>query len=219
MVGLILAAHLVATAPTTQIAPGTYTYEAMLAGAKVGTSTLTVKDLGGSIEIDEQASGAMSGSTATANSTLLLGADLAPVSYRLNATDDGSPLRDSATIDDTTADVTNVHGTKQSFDLPASAKHFVVVDFGSFAGFLPLPAQMRAWDDAVVYAVVPSMGRTVTLTPQSSTSEDRPTDVPAGDASISFGGEAPFTVWYDPSTNVPDEIDFTMQGLTVTRQR
>ncbi|HUA08839.1 MAG TPA: hypothetical protein VMA98_06140 [Candidatus Acidoferrales bacterium] len=209
MVGLLLAAGLAA---------GTYTYTATIAGTNVGTSTLTVKNIGTTTEIDEHATGAISGESASANATLILGPDLGPLTYQLNATNDGSPIKDSATIQNSTANITNVHGQSQSFDLLGSTKHFVVVDLGTFAGFFPLPAQMRAWDDVAVLAVVPSLGQTVTLVPDA-TAATRPSTVPAADLPISFSGQAPFTIWYDPTTNVPDEIDVTAQGLVVTRNR
>ena len=117
------------------------------------------------------------------------------------------------------ASVTNVHGQNSSFDLPTSAKHFVVVDIDDFAGYLPLPAQMRAWNNAAVLAVVPSIGQSITLTPDASKSGTRPSGVPATDVALTFGGQAPFTIWYDPATNVPDEIDVTAQGISVIRQR
>jgi hypothetical protein len=190
-----------------------------MGGASVGTSTLTVRNVGDTTVIDEQVKGALSGSAASASDTLVLGADLAPLSYQMNAVEDGSPLKDSAHIDSTTASVTDVHGKSASFDLGASSKHFVVADFGLFAGLLPLPAQMRAWDNAPFLVVVPELGRSATLVPDQSVNPQRPAGVPAQDAAISFTGDAPFTIWYDPSTNVPDEIDVTSQGLTVTRQR
>ncbi len=201
------------------IAPGTYTYNATLAGTNVGTSTLVVKSVGTSTEIDEKVTGTISGSGASASDTLVLGADLGPLTYQMNATEDGSPLRDSATIVNATANITDVHGKTASFDLLANTKHFVVADFGLFAGLLPLPAQMRAWDNAPVLVVVPMLGRSVALTPDATASAQRPASVPANDVALVFSGEAPFTIWYDPSTFVPDEIDVTSQGLTVTRQR
>jgi hypothetical protein len=203
----------------TAIAPGTYTYNATLAGANVGTSTLVVKNVGTSTEIDEKVTGSISGSDASANDTLVLGADLGPLTYQMNATEDGSPLKDSATIANTTANITDVHGKAASFDLQANTKHFVVADFGLFAGLLPLPAQMRAWDNAPVLVVVPMLGRTVALAPDAAATAKRPASVPTKDVALVFSGEAPFTIWYDPATNVPDEIDVTSQGLTVTRQR
>jgi hypothetical protein len=219
MLGLLLASTLVASAPVT-LAPGTYTYTATLAGANVGHSTLTVTSVNGTTQISERASGAMSGQSASANASLTLGTNLDPTSYQLKGVNDGSPVTDAATVTGTTANVTNVHGKKQSFDLLSSTKHFVIVDFGTFAGFLPLPAQMRAWNNPVVLAVIPSLGQSVSLIPADATAPPaRPSTVPAADQSISFQGQAAFTIWYDPATNVPDEIDVTAQGLTVTRQR
>jgi len=203
----------------TAIAPGTYTYNATLAGANVGTSTLIVKSVGTSTVIDEKVTGTISGSGASASDTLVLGADLAPLTYQMNATEDGSPLKDSAQIENATANVTDVHGKSASFDLQPNAKHFVVADFGLFAGLLPLPAQMKAWDDAPVLVVVPMLGRSAPLAPDATATVQRPASVPATDVALVFAGEAPFTIWYDPATLVPDEIDVEAQGLTVTRQR
>jgi hypothetical protein len=219
MFGLLLATGMVASAPATHIPPGTYTYAATMSGASVGTSTLTVRNVGDTTVIDEQVKGALSGSAASATDTLVLGADLAPLSYQMNAVSDGSPLKDSAKIDSTTASVTDVHGKSASFDLAATTKHFVVADFGLFSGLLPLPAQMRAWDNGPFLVVVPELGRSATLVPDVKATAQRPASVPAGDVAIVFTGDAPFTIWYDPSTNLPDEIDVTSQGLTVTRQR
>jgi hypothetical protein len=219
VIGLLLATGLVATAPVPPIPSGTYTYTATMGGASVGTSTLTVKSVGATTVIDEQVKGALSGSAASASDTLILGADLAPLSYQMNATEDGSPLKDSARIENTTASVTDVHGKSASFDLLANTKHFVVADFGLFAGLLPLPAQMRAWNNAPFLVVVPELGRSATLVPDTSATPQRPAGVPAQDVAIAFSGDAPFTIWYDPTTNLPDEIDVTSQGLTVTRQR
>jgi len=210
LLGLILATQLVA---------GTYTYKATLGGASVGTSTLTVKNVGDSTEIDEQVTGTISGTTASANDTLILGADLAPLRYHMDAVQDGSPLKDSARVDDATASVTDVHGQNSSFDLQASEKHFVIADFGFFAGLLPLPAQMHAWNDTPFLVVVPAIARSAMLAPEANAIADRPAGVPAADVAISFTGETPFTIWYDPTTLVPDEIDVTAQGLIVTRER
>ncbi len=203
----------------TAIAPGTYTYNATLAGATVGTSTLVVKSVGTTTVIDEKVTGTISGAGASASDTLVLGADLGPLTYQMNASEDGSPLKDSATIANTTATIVDVHGKSGSFDLQADTKHFVVADFGLFAGLLPLPAQMRAWNNTPVLVVVPMLGRSVALAPDAGAGAQRPAGVPASDVALVFAGEAPFTIWYDPATNVPDEIDVTSQGLIVTRQR
>lgn len=217
MFGVLLAAQLATAAP--RIPDGTYTYTATMNGATVGTSTLTVKNVGATTQIDEKVTGAVSGSDASANASLVLGADLVPVSYAMNAMQDGSPLKDAAKVSNDTATVTDVHGRSAEIDLPASAKHFVVADFGLFSGLLGLPAQMRAWNDAPVLVVVPELGRSGPLVPDTSAKAKRPAGVPATDVAIVFSGEAPFTIWYDPATNLPDLIDVTAQGLTVTRER
>lgn len=212
MIGLVLAAAM-------QIAPGTYTYSATFGGAKVATSVITVKNVSGATQIDEKASGATSGENGSASAVLDLGPDLSPVSYSMTGSTNGSQVKDSATIANATANVTNVHGASTTFDLMASTKHFVIVDFGTFAGFMPLAAQMRAWNNAAVMVVIPVLGQSVALVPSNGAAPARPSTVPAADQSVSFDGQAPFTIWYDPTTNVPDEIDVTAQGLTVTRDR
>lgn len=219
MLGLLLASTLVATMGPVTLAPGTYTYNATMTGTKVGTSVLTVQNIGGKIVIAEHATGDYGGNGASATATLTLDADLAPMSYALSGTTNGSAVQDSARIVNTTANVVNVHGQDQAFDLLASTKHFVILDLGAFAGFFPLAAQMRAWNDDAVLAVVPSIGQTAALIPSNATPPARPPTVPSGDQSLSFDGQAPFTIWYDPATNVPDEIDVTAEGVVVTRQR
>jgi hypothetical protein len=220
MLALALASTLIAAAPV-QIAPGTYTYTATMAGANIGSSTLTVSNANGTTTIDESAAGSVGGAGAKANATLTLAPDLSPTTYQLTGVSNGSPVKDAVTIADAKANVTNVHGKTSSVDLLGSTKHFVVLDLGVFAGFLPLPAQMRAWSDATVLAVIPSIGQSVALVPAgpSTPPPARPSKVPATDQSLSFEGQAPFTIWYDPTTNVPDEIDVTSQGIVVTRQR
>jgi len=201
------------------IPPGVYTYAATMSGTPVGTSTLTVKNVGGTTVIEERVTGQLSGASASASDTLVLGADLSPLSYAMNATQDGSPLKDAAKVDGATATVTNVHGRAGAFGLPVGAKHFVVSDFGLFSGLLALPAQMQAWNRSPFLVVVPEIGRAAQLAPDASTTPQRPAGVPAADLPIVFSGDAPFTIWYDPATNLPDYIDVSAQGLTVVRQR
>lgn len=127
-------------------------------------------------------------------------------------------MKDSATFNGSSANVTGVQGT-QSFNLSGNAKHFVVVDLGTFAGFLALPAQMKAWNNSAVLAVVPSYGQSLAIVPDATLQPARPATVPAADVPLAFGGRVPFTVWYDPNTLVTDEVDVTSQGLSVTRKQ
>jgi hypothetical protein len=208
MIGLVLAANIVA---------GTYAYKTQYNGVNLGTSTLTVKGDAGSTQISEQTSGSYSGTSGNANATLVLNADLSPVSYRASGSMGGSPIADSATITGSNAQVTNAQGSLVSFQLENGAKHFVVVDLGTLAGFFPLPAQMKAWNNDPVQALIPSFGQSFPFTPRADTSLQRPTGVPAADVALVFTGHTQFNVWYDPTTLVPDEIDVPAQNLLITR--
>lgn len=208
MIGLVLAAS---------VAAGAYTYKTSYHGADLGTSKITVSANGNSTQISEQTSGSYSGTSGNATATLVLDSNLAPTSYRASGTMGGNPIADAATIAADTAQVTNAQGTTSSFRLNGGATHFVVVDLGTIAGFVALPAQMKTWNDASVLAVIPSFGQSVPYTPAADAQAPRPAGVPASDVALAFAGRTPFTVWYDPATLVPDQIDVASQGLSVTR--
>ncbi len=208
MIGLVLAANLVA---------GTYTYKTSYHGTSLGTSTVTVTNNAGATQINEQTSGSYSGTSGNANAILVLNSDLSPASYKASGTMGGAPIADSATISGDTAQVTNAQGTASTFKLTADQQHFVVVDLGTVAGFVALPAQMQAWKNASVCAVIPSFGQSIVIAPDSSNAPTRPANVPASDVAMSFAGHTPFTVWYNPTTLVPDEIDVVSQGVAITR--
>jgi hypothetical protein len=236
MIGLLLAAQLATASPSSTpapgtaepagaapapasvaIAPGSYTYKALLSGANVGTSTVQVKSTGGLTEIDERATGSYQGESGSGTAKLMLDATLAPTVYQATGSFAGSPTKDGATMQGSTANVTTPRGQTTAIPLLASTKHFVVIDLGTISGFIPLAAQMKAWGDTPALAVVPSFGRSLTIVPSDPTPAARPSTVPAADAKISFTGQAPFTIWYNPATYVPDEIDVTAQGLQVIR--
>jgi hypothetical protein len=207
MIGLVLAANLAA---------GTYTYKTQYQGVDLGTSTLTVRSSGGSTEISEQTLGAYHGTSGNANATLTLDSDLTPVAYQARGSMAGNPIADSATITGDTAQITSAQGDRTSVQLTSEAKHFVVVDLGTTAGFLALPAQMQAWNDAPVCAVVPSFGQSITMT-AAPASDAKPSGLRASDVGLTFQGHTPFTVWYDPATLIPDQIIIAAQGIVITR--
>jgi hypothetical protein len=207
---------LAAMASTPAIAPGTYTYNATVAGKVVGTSTVTVK-AGPPVEIDEQASAGTGAAASTANATLTLGPDLAPTAYSGNYVTGGTPISVSATLTPTTATVGS-----QQFSLTGAAKHFAVVEFGLTAGLFALPAQMQAWNDGSALVVAPAMaamGGTMAIVPDNSLAGPRPATVPAQDVALAIGGPVPITIWYDPATYVPDRIDVPSQNAVVSRVR
>lgn len=213
--GLTLGAS---AASTPAIAPGTYTYNASLNGQAVATSVITITADGSSTVLTEKGSGSAQGQSGNASATLTLGPDLAPTAYEAQGSIGSQALKDSASFNGSSASVTGMQGTK-SFNLLGSTKHFVVVDLGTFAGFVALPAQMKAWNNAAVLAVIPSYGQSLPIVPDATQQPARPASVPGTDVALAFGGSVPFTVWYNPATLVTDEVDVTSQGLSVTRKQ
>jgi len=199
---------------------GSYRYTASLNGAQLGTSTVTVKADGGNTEISETASGEQGGLQFAGTSLLVLGADLAPTQYTGAYTVAGQPAKVSVTLTPTTATVSGSSASPQTFALDPNAKHFVVIEPGLLSGIFALPAQMRTWNDAAVTAIAPAYGRAEGLPADpSAPAAPRPANVPATDQQLSLGGSVPLTIWYDPATMIPDEIDVPSQAATVTRVR
>jgi hypothetical protein len=207
---------LAATAGTPSIPPGSYTYTATMAGKPVGTSTITVS-AGPPMTIQEQASGGTGAQGASGKATLTLGADLGPTAYSGDYTNAGTPMSVAVSVAGDTATI-----GKATYPLTGSTKHFVIVEAGMTAGLFALPAQMQAWNNGAALMVVPmmaAMGGTLAIVPDSSLAGTRPAGVPAADTALAIGGQFPFTIWYDPATNVPDEIDVPSQNVVVTRVR
>jgi hypothetical protein len=81
---------------------------------------------------------------------------------------------------------------------------------------------MQAWNNAPALVVVPAMaamGGTLAIVPDNSLAGARPAAVPAQDVALAIGGQFAFTIWYDPATYVPDEIDVPGQNVVVSRVR
>lgn len=214
MLSLILAAAIATPVP----ADGTYTYVMSLNGAQVLKSAVTVKrDLAGNIVLNESGTGSLNGRSGSIRDTLTLNPALAPVGYSALAS-----LADSRSMQSALAfkdgEATQSGDVTKTYDLVADAKHFVVLDFGPFSGYFALPAQMQAWSDAPVVAIMPMYAQGMPITIDQTLKPDRPKTVPASDAQISVKNPVPFTVWYDPKTLVVDEMDVPTQGVSVTRE-
>lgn len=203
-----------------QIATGTYAYKVSLAGANSGQSTIVVKRDGSSTEIDENTSGSVGQTTGTAKASLVLGPDFAPTAYQNAYAAGGYSGKINATFTAAQATVDGGMSGPKTFQLGTQAKHFVVLDGAELAGFIALPAQMQAWSNAPALAVFPLYGQTIAMTPKPAAATDRPGSVAATDAGVTVDtGPAPFTIWYDPSTLVMDELDVPSQHFTVTRAK
>jgi hypothetical protein len=205
--------------PTAQIAAGTYSYVVSIAGQNAGQSTVVVTRDGTTTQIQESTSGNYGTTSGTAKAVLSLGPDLAPTTYQNAYSAGGVSGQTSATFTAAQATVTGSLNGAKTFQLGADAKHFVVIDGAELAGFIALPAQMQAWSNAPALAVFPLYGQTIALTPKAADASQRPATVAATDQGVSVGGPAPFTLWYDPSTFVMDELDVPSQRFIVKRNK
>lgn len=201
-------------------APGTYRYAAAMSGQHIGAWSVNVSQTASGAEIDEDSTASVMGMQLSAKASLVLGPDLAPTSYAGNYhTPSQNPVV-SATLTATTATVTGAFNpAPQQLALAPNTRHFVVIEPGLLAGLFALPAQLNSWKDPAVTWITPATSQAQTLATAASAAGAPPAGIPANDAVISIAQPVAATIWYDPSTNVPDEISVPSQNAVLTRQR
>lgn len=215
MLPLILTLALSGPVPTP--ADGSYTYVTAIGGSPVATTTIVVKHDAGGMELDESGTAQMGGQNGSAKTTMTLAPSLDPLSYTASYVNNGKPYKASVTVSGTSATETgDVASTTAA--LSGGAQHFVVLDLGPFSGYFALPAQMRAWGNAPAVALVPAYGHSVPIAIDTATAQTRPPGVPSTDAAIVVNKPVAFTIWYDPTTLIPDRMDVPSQGAVVTRK-
>ena len=211
---------LAAAASTLFPPPGTYRYAATLSGQRIGDWSASVKATPAGTEIDENSSAMFAGMQLAATATLVLGPDLAPISY------DGSyhvPNQNPTVNVKLTATSATVGGSltsaPQQLSLSPNTQHFVVIEPGLLAGLFALPSQLAAWNNATVTWITPTSARAQPLAVNPSGSAARPPGVPSQDLLLSIDRPIVVTIWYDPATHVPDEMMVPAQGAELTRER
>jgi hypothetical protein len=213
MLSLMLAAVVNVAAP----ASGTYTYVMSLNGAQVGTSAVTVKrDALGNVVLSETESGSMGGRSGGIDDTLTLDPTLSPVHYLANASiADSRDMKSVLTFK--RGEALQSGDVDKTYPLGADDSHFVIFDFGPFTGYVAFPAQMLAWNDQPVTAIVPMYAQSWPITIDKSAAEPRPKNVPGTDVAISISRPVALTMWYDPRTLIVDELDVPSEGAVVIR--
>ena len=204
-----------ATAPAAP-ADGVYTYIVTVAGESAGKTAITLTHTPDGLRLTETASASVGGSDFAATSNLTLDGTLAPASYSAVYNPPGRTVHAAIAFNGGTASETADNGALK-FTLDSSAKHFVVLDGTLFSGFFILPAQLQAWSTPPVLAVSPMFGHGGTIAVDAALKADRPKGVPAGDVAISVSDPVQFTLWYDPSTLIVDELDVPMQNASYVR--
>ncbi|HET7813321.1 MAG TPA: hypothetical protein VFL13_02980 [Candidatus Baltobacteraceae bacterium] len=211
MFSALLLAATVASAP----AAGTYSYVSTMNGSEIGHTKITLASSAQGLTLTESGAGNMNGQSGSVNDTLTLDARLQPLTYTADASvADSRNMRSTITFDGATAKQTG--DVSQTYPLIGSAKHFVLLDVGPFSGFFMMPAQLHAWNDQPVTAIVPNFAHSMVLAPEKSRPE-RPSDVPAGDAVYAFNSMVAIAIWYNPHTLIVDQVDVPAQGLIVKR--
>src|SRR5580700_3405707 len=220
-ISLLATMLLAALAGTTPFpAAGEYRYSASMAGQNIGGWSISVRDQNGGMQIDETSSASFAGMQMSANASLALGSDLAPMSYTGNYRMAGQNPSVSVTLTPSAATVAGAMTTApQRVALAANTRHFVVVEPGLLAGLFALPAQLAAWKDPSVTCITPATAQAQSLGTNAVSPSARPAGVDAGDAVLSIDHPIALTIWYDPGTFVPDEIVVPSQNAVVTRVR
>lgn len=217
-----LAALLIAAAGATAFpSAGTYRYSASLGSQRIGEWSVTVKTRNGDTEVDESSAASVSGMQLTATASLLLDANLAPLRY---AGTYRTPLQSpspAVTLTATSATVTGAvtSAAPKQLSLAPNTRHFVVVEPGLLAGLFALPAQLASWKEPSVTWISPAIAQAQELAVDPSPTQQAPSGVPPHDVVLSIARPLVVTIWYDPSTLIPDEISVPSQSAVLTRER
>ncbi|HLX25536.1 MAG TPA: hypothetical protein VKR05_00980 [Candidatus Cybelea sp.] len=201
-------------------AQGTYRYAATLGGQRIGEWTATVQGRAGNTEVDENSSAMFAGMQLAATASLVLAGDLAPINYEGSYHMPGQNPTVTVNVNGSNATVSGtLTNEPQRVGLLPSTQHFVVVEPGLLAGLFILPAQLTAWKASAVTWITPTSGQAQLLTISPNATGTRPTGVPANDVMLSIERPLVVTIWYDPVTLVPDELNVPSQSATLTRER
>ena len=221
MIALLSALLLVAAAPNAAFpGPGTYRYDATLGGQHIGVWSATVQNGPGNTEVDESSTAMFAGMPLAATASLALAPDLSPLKYDGSYHMPGQNPTVTVTVTGAGAVVNStLTNQTQRVGLLPNTQHFVVVEPGLLAGLFVLPAQLNAWKESAVTWVTPTSAQAQLLIINQNASAPRPRGVPSKDALLSIEQPLVVTIWYDPSTLVPDEVIVPSQSATLTRER
>jgi len=196
-------------APSSAAIPdGTYTYEFRAGGSTIGTSVITITRASGAMKAHEVASLQV---TYTVDSTL------DPATFSTNAL--------HAVVASTPVDVafgsTSLTETAKgkSFTLPiaAGAKGYVVLTGPVMTGFFLTAAQVHATGSMVLTGVDFAAAQSLLITLVQAPASSRPATVGSNDIGYVTKGltSGDVTIWADPSTLVPQEMDVPSQGISI----
>lgn len=191
-----------------------------MGGQPIGTWSVNVTGDQQRVEIDENSSASVMGMQLSALGSLVLGPDFAPVTYTGTYRTPAQNLSVRVDVTGEAATVVAVMANRpQHVTLAPNTHHFVVVEPGLLAGLFALPAQLYAWKEPVVTWITPTTAQAQALTTNSAAPPPRPAAVPAQDSVIAIDRPIAVTIWYDPATFVPDQINVPSENAVLTRVR
>jgi len=189
-----------------------------MSGQPIGQWNVTVKRNDSGTEIDENSWASVMGMTLSAKATLAVGPDLSPTGYTGNYRAAGQNVAVTVALTAASATITGSQSdAAHTVALVPDTHHFVVIEPGLLAGLFALPAQLASWNESTVTWLSPVTGSAQPLTKDAAASTARPAGVPAQDVELSLTGQTSATIWYDPSSLIPDRIEVPSQHAVLTR--
>jgi hypothetical protein len=198
----------------------TYRYTGSMAGQRVGSWSVSVTHDPDQTQINETSSASIFGMPLAATASLVLGSDFSPTRYNgTYHTPNQSPSVSVVVTSNSATVVGALSPEPKQVALAPNTRHFVVIEPGLLAGLFALPAQLEAWKDPSVTWITPATAQVEPLSANPAPAAARPAGVPAQDAVLAIDRPIAVTIWYDPSTLVPDEITVPSQNAVLIRER
>ena len=202
-------------AASAAIPDGTYTYEFRAGGGTIGTTSLTVSRVSGTVTVHE---------VATLQKTYTLDTTIDPLTFVAKSLHGTYPTATPTIIDITFASggfVEKVLGKTLNLAAVSGAKGIVELDGPFMTGFFLTPAQIGATSSMTLTGVSPGSATSFAITVSAAPASSRPAKVDAKDIGYATKGlpSGDVTIWADPSTLVPQEMDVPAQGIAIVLTR
>jgi len=197
-----------AASASAAIPDGAYTYQFRAGGGTIGSSVITISRANGVLKAHEIAS--LQG-TYTVDSTL----DPATLTTTaLHAVVGPTPI--DVAFGSTSLTET-VQGKTVTLPAVAGAKGIISLSGPVMTGFFLTPAQVYATGSMVFTGVDFAAAESLVIDLAQAPASSRPAKVDAKDIGYVTKGlmSGEVTIWADPSTKVPQEMDVPSQGLTI----
>ena len=194
--------------PSVVVPDGTYSYQVRQGDSTIGTSTIGVSRVSGTLKIHE---------VAVLQTTFTYDSTLDPTTFVTKAL--------HAVVASTPIDVTfgatsiqeKVQGQTLNIASVAGAKGIAVLDGPVMTGLFVAPAQIRALGSMAFTGVTAAHAQSFAVNFVTAPASSRPAKVNAADIGYVTKGlvSGDVTVWADPKTLVPLDLEIPAQGISI----